>query len=110
MRNLNLTPTEKQYNDEWRTNANCGDADPEIFFAEGNKAPGKEMTRLARAICQECVVRVDCLDEAVSKKEAYGIWGGLTPAERVASERKSRTARFSQNSLNRIANEKSTKR
>jgi len=110
MRNQNLAPTEKQYEDGWRAGANCGDADPELFFAEGNKAPGREMIRQARAICQECPVRIDCLDEAINKKEEFGIWGGLTPTERQASERKTRLARFGRESLRGTVSGKSVKR
>ncbi len=36
----------------------------------------------AKAICSVCPVRVQCLDFAVEIREPYGIWGGLTEADR----------------------------
>lgn len=38
--------------------------------------------RRAKAICASCSVCHDCLDYALSIREAHGIWGGLTEAER----------------------------
>ena len=37
----------------------------------------------ARQICQDCPVREDCLQYALSTHSRYGMWGGSTPAERV---------------------------
>ncbi len=36
----------------------------------------------AKAICRPCPVRAACLTWAVDAQERYGVWGGLTPAER----------------------------
>lgn len=36
----------------------------------------------AKAICEGCSVRSDCLDHALQVNERYGIWGGLTENER----------------------------
>lgn len=38
--------------------------------------------RVAKAICDGCPVRSQCLDHAIRHDERYGIWGGLTDAER----------------------------
>ena len=37
----------------------------------------------ARQVCKDCLVRQECLEWAVAANEAYGIWGGTTPAERA---------------------------
>ena len=41
-----------------------------------------ERERVAKAICEDCPVRVSCLDYALSIHEPFGIWGGLTEHER----------------------------
>jgi WhiB family redox-sensing transcriptional regulator len=47
---------------------------------------------MAKQICAGCPVRGDCLEHALASRElAFGIWGGLTAAERRALVR-SRTA------------------
>lgn len=47
----------------------------------------------ARAVCDACPVRLDCLDYALRAKERFGMWGGLTPLERLRIERRARRAR-----------------
>jgi WhiB family redox-sensing transcriptional regulator len=36
----------------------------------------------AKAICQECPVRQECLHYALDVGEPHGIWGGLNESER----------------------------
>lgn len=48
----------------------------------------------AKAICAGCSVRIQCLDEALEKKERWGVWGGLIPIERLRIERKWRRQRL----------------
>ena len=36
----------------------------------------------AKAVCQVCPVRVECTEYAMTIREPYGIWGGLTETER----------------------------
>ena len=38
----------------------------------------------AKRICTHCVVQAQCLEYALSTRETYGIWGGLTEIERKA--------------------------
>ena len=38
--------------------------------------------RAAKEICRPCPVRQECLDYAIRIREAHGIWGGLSEAER----------------------------
>lgn len=63
----------------WREQARCRDADPDIFFpSEG----ATHMVDAARAVCNACPVREECLEYALTRPEVYGVWGGLTPVER----------------------------
>jgi WhiB family transcriptional regulator, redox-sensing transcriptional regulator len=47
----------------------------------------------ARKICNACPVKSECLDHALDERERYGMWGGLTPLERLRIERRARRAR-----------------
>jgi WhiB family transcriptional regulator, redox-sensing transcriptional regulator len=46
-------------------------ADPELFFAE---APSD--VEDAKALCQDCPVRMACFAGAVERREPWGVWGG----------------------------------
>ncbi len=66
---------------DWRSRAGCADADAELFFPVGES--GRVLERqvaAAKAVCAGCVVRSECLADAVGLP--YGIAGGLTAAER----------------------------
>lgn len=43
----------------------------------------------AVALCETCPVCEECADGAISRREKFGIWGGLTP-ERIDIIAKSR--------------------
>ena len=36
----------------------------------------------AKAICERCPARRDCLEWALKANEKFGVWGGTTPLER----------------------------
>lgn len=68
---------------DWRLEAACRDADPDLFFHPDGwhgGSPGAEeraRVRAALAICDRCPVESVCLAEAVSRREPEGIWGGV---------------------------------
>lgn len=63
---------------QWTRQARCAETDPEVFY------PLKgESAKPAKAICEECEVRAQCLAYAIRADEEHGIWGGLSRAERV---------------------------
>lgn len=49
----------------------CRTQDPELYFAE---TPSD--VELAKAVCQRCPVRRDCLAGALERGEPWGVWGG----------------------------------
>jgi WhiB family redox-sensing transcriptional regulator len=66
--------------EDWMADAACReDVDPEIFFVS-DKDP--RAARLAKNVCQTCPVRGDCAEYAIKRPNLFGIWGGLTDAER----------------------------
>ena len=56
----------------WQQHALCAQTDPEAFFPEKGGS-----TREAKAVCQACQVREECLEYALANDERFGIWGGL---------------------------------
>lgn len=79
---------------EWRKRAACKDLGAlaaEIFFPENTKRGVDPYVR-ARAICETCPVRIDCLDEAIENKEQYDMWGGMNLRERRKEARRRKLA------------------
>lgn len=65
----------------WRDRAACVGADPDLFFPS-DYYPAN--TKEALAYCRACDVRQDCLNDALDRGETdHGLWGGLTPSQRV---------------------------
>ena len=63
---------------EWQQKALCAQTDAETFFPKKGQYPAR-----AKAICERCEVKTDCLATAVlSKHNHFGVWGGLTERER----------------------------
>jgi WhiB family redox-sensing transcriptional regulator len=63
----------------------CAQTDPDLFFPEKNGSSDP-----ARRICAVCPVRAECLEFALANKEAHGVWGGMSPAERRKLQRRGR--------------------
>lgn len=71
------------------------DYDPWYGDTEDEEDPLDEMEE-AKAICNgtfdgiECPLREACLEFALDNNERYGVWGGLTPGERLAVRKAAR--------------------
>lgn len=57
---------------------------PKLFFPEEwEKGNERRMAiSIAKEHCAACPIRLQCLEYAVTAKEEFGIWGGLTREER----------------------------
>jgi len=44
----------------------------------------------ARAVCDDCAVKAECLAWAIEARVDHGMWGGLNPTERTRYARRSR--------------------
>ena len=69
----------------WRERAACLDYPADLFFGmDDAESSAERRTRedKAKSVCFTCQVRDECLEYALSTKEPYGIWGGLTEIER----------------------------
>ena len=69
---------------DWDLHAACQGVDTERFYATSDAAVER-----AKGICGRCFVQADCLSAAddrergLGRKMVHGIWGGLTPEERI---------------------------
>lgn len=68
----------------WQLWGACRDADADLFFhPEGERGtPRRKRAAAALAICAGCDVMLTCRETALAAREPYGIWGGLTEADR----------------------------
>lgn len=62
----------------WQRRAACRSLDPATFYP--TSAQG---SATAKAVCEACPARSDCLAHALERPELDGIWGGMTPGERL---------------------------
>jgi WhiB family redox-sensing transcriptional regulator len=62
-------------------------ADPDLWFADDLQDQAA-----AVAVCRACPVRALCGAWALDTGQLYGIWGGLTEAERRQGQRGQRAA------------------
>jgi WhiB family redox-sensing transcriptional regulator len=74
---------------EWAEKGSCrperlpADVLPEFFFADLSMRTEERLkVAAAKGVCQNCVIRTDCLAFAMSHCED-GVWGGLTAKERA---------------------------
>ena len=70
---------------DWRIRAACRGPRSEVFYppATGERRDEKLLREhMAKAICDRCTVRGQCLKFAVERGEAHGIWGGTSESER----------------------------
>jgi len=65
----------------WVADALCAEIDPDLFMPEKG-AKGREDTRAAIAVCQQCPVQAACLEYALVNDVRYGIWGGQSAQDR----------------------------
>ena len=76
---------------DWRKDAACQDADPDLFFPIGTAGSGLRQIEEAKRICRVCPAHVQCLAWALDNGVADGVWGGTTPEERRVIRGLSRT-------------------
>ena len=66
----------------WRSNAICRDTDPDLFFPIGTTGFALMQIDRAKEVCDQCPVKIDCLDYALETNQDSGIWGGTSEEER----------------------------
>ena len=72
----------------WRRGAICRDTDPDLFFPVGTTGYALVQIDRAKQVCDECPVRVECLEYALETNQDSGIWGGTSEEERRTLRRR----------------------
>lgn len=77
----NLEPTSAFWS--WRDQAACIGND-DLFYSAPEELKGERRRKeeKAKTICATCPILETCRKFAVESGELYGVWGGLTEAER----------------------------
>jgi WhiB family transcriptional regulator, redox-sensing transcriptional regulator len=68
----------------WRDDAACRDADPDLFFPIGTTGPALRQIGEAKRVCRTCPAQTQCLAWALDNRVIDGVWGGTTGEERRA--------------------------
>lgn len=76
----------------WLSEAACHDMPVETFFPETVRGARPDWTE-AREVCSLCTVVAACRDYAIAGRIREGMYGGLTPDERLRSSRTAATVR-----------------
>lgn len=63
---------------EWAAQGACRTTDPDALFVQG------AAQNRAKSVCLGCVVRTECLADALDHRIEFGVWGGMTERERRA--------------------------
>lgn len=77
----------------WARYGACRETDPETFFEaddfvdgvtdnSSRKRQNAERRLRAKLVCSSCLVRTQCLQDALDADDRFSVRGGLTPAER----------------------------
>ena len=94
MSDVRSLPLSHRNNWDWQLEAACRGRDTEAFYhPERERGPSRlRRERAAKKVCSGCPVIENCLRWALTTREPYGIWGGLSVEERDALLTTQRTA------------------
>ncbi|MFV8166697.1 WhiB family transcriptional regulator [Mycobacterium sp. 134] len=68
----------------WQLHARCRGMDASVFFSpEGERGRARlNREQRAKALCRDCPVLAQCRTHALTIAEPFGVWGGLSEADR----------------------------
>ncbi len=71
---------------DWQLHGSCRGENTSLFFhPDGERGPARARRQAAaKAVCGRCPVVDACLKHALSVREPYGVWGGMSEDEREA--------------------------
>ncbi|MEV0493074.1 WhiB family transcriptional regulator [Streptomyces atratus] len=78
------TPAREDKAGPWHSEAVCRRDEARLFFAPSKEPTAARLSReeSAKRVCARCPVMIECQEHALVQPEPYGVWGGLTAAER----------------------------
>lgn len=62
---------------DWMATGNCADKPPSLFFPSDGVG-----VEVARRVCEDCPVKAQCLEYALTNRIDHGVWGGTSERER----------------------------
>lgn len=68
----------------WQSRGSCRESPSSLFFdSDGERGLARDaQIRQAKLVCQRCPVIAECRSHALTAREPFGIWGGMTEMER----------------------------
>lgn len=71
---------------DWQFDGLCRGLNPEMFFhPEGERGSARRMRdHAAKEVCEQCPVLIQCREHALTVREPYGVWGGMSEDDRLA--------------------------
>lgn len=73
-----VDPEASNWVEDWSSLAACSTTDPDELFVQGTAQ------NRAKLVCAGCLVRTECLADALDNRVEFGVWGGMTERERRA--------------------------
>lgn len=60
---------------------------PQLFFEQDTRDDEEALLTsqrfaMAKKLCNDCPIRIECLSYAIENNEVHGVWGQTTPIER----------------------------
>lgn len=74
-------PLSEEWN--WQLDALCRGYPIEVFFPNTRGRLLLKQEKHAKKICRECPALAPCRDHALRAPETHGVWGALSPRERI---------------------------
>ncbi|WP_167103612.1 WhiB family transcriptional regulator [Mycobacterium sp. DL592] len=86
---------------DWQLRGRCRAVDASVFFGPDRETNAARVRRerVAKDVCGRCPVMAECRRHALAAGEPYGIWGGLSAAERQQSPGRQRRVLDSSRSI-----------
>lgn len=79
-------PGGEEWRWSWQARAACRGLVELFFHPAGEREPARSQREsAAKDLCLRCPVREDCGQFAISMREPYGTWGGMSEQEREAA-------------------------
>lgn len=84
MAEMRRLPAPREGDWDWQVHAACRGTDTSAFYhPENERGPSRARREMAaKAVCAGCPVVENCLKWALTAREPYGVWGGLSTEER----------------------------
>lgn len=90
MHQTSTTRTDERW--AWADHGMCRDV-PDLFYNSEDEPKGvrRRKEAAAKELCAQCPVLAECAAHAEANRELYGVWGGMSEAERHRQAGRART-------------------